>query len=530
MEQVKKHVKTLSYKTLLFILKLMNFLTLVLFWAGSLVLFSMFWLFETFAHVKLDELLYQISAPIEGTSNEMIQNYILTAFLPSIIMVVVAIVLIHFLKKKGRRVLRICMVFATVAMVAFSGTVMWERLDVKAYLSANESVESKAFIENNYVDPANVAITFPEQKRNLLLIYLESTEVTFTSSEYGGTFSENIIPELTNISLANENFSGGTGQLNGAIAMNGTTWTMGAMFATSSGLPLKTTLADPNKMENQDHFFSTTKTLGDILSENGYSNSLLIGSNAILGGRKLFYTEHGNYEMLDLEYMYANHKLPSDDYYVWWGYEDMYLYQFAQEKLTELGNAGQPFNLTMLTVDTHFEDGYVCALCGQEHGDNQYANVYSCASRQLSAFLNWCTQQPWYANTTIVITGDHPTMDSDFCMNVPYDYQRKVYTAYVNAAAINQRPDAYRTYTSFDTFPTIIASLGANIEGERLGLGTNLFSGMDTLTEEIGVDNENRQLMATSDFMTELANLVGGERVDMRNVMTNGGKSLVTEK
>ena len=118
MAQVKKHVKTLSYKTLLLILKIMNFLTLVLFWAGSLVLFSMFWLFETFPHVKLDELLYQINAPIEGTNSEMIQNYILTALIPSMIMVVVAIILIHFLKKNGRRALRTGMIFTAKQLPA----------------------------------------------------------------------------------------------------------------------------------------------------------------------------------------------------------------------------------------------------------------------------------------------------------------------------------------------------------------------------------------------------------------------------
>ena len=77
------------------------------------------------------------------------------------------------------------MIFATVWMVAFSGSVMYERLDVNAYLIANNE-ENKSFIEEYYVDPSDVTITFPEQKRNLLMIYLESTEVTFSSEEYGG--------------------------------------------------------------------------------------------------------------------------------------------------------------------------------------------------------------------------------------------------------------------------------------------------------------------------------------------------------
>lgn len=529
MAQVKKHIKTLSYKTLMLILKILNFLTLVLFWAGSLVLFSMFWLFKTFPHVKLDELLYQINAPIEGTNSEMIQDFILTALLPSILVVLVAVVLIHFLKKKGRRIFRTAMIFATAGMVGFSATVVYERLDVYAYMNANND-ENKEFIENYYVDPANVNITFPEQKRNLLMIYLESTELTFSSKEYGGAFDENIIPEMTNIGLNNETFSGSNTTLNGAYALSGTTWTIGAMFGSSSGLPLKIALKDGNSMDKQVQFFETTTVLGDILEQNGYHNTLLIGSDATFGGRRLYYSSHGNYEILDHPYMLSNHKLPSDNYSVWWGYEDMYLYQFAQEKLTELGNSGQPFNLTMLTVDTHFEDGYVCALCGQEHGADQYANVYSCASRQLGAFLDWCAQQPWYANTTIVITGDHPTMDSDFCKNVPSDYGRKVYTAYINAAAVNQMPESYRTYSTFDTFPTTIAALGAAIEGERLGLGTNLFSGAETLTEALGVEEENLKLMADSKFMEERANIVSDMLGKNEKMGNNGSVRTAVDK
>ena len=35
------------------------------------------------------------------------------------------------------------------------------------------------FIDDNYVDPSSVNITFPEQKRNLIYIFLESMEMTY---------------------------------------------------------------------------------------------------------------------------------------------------------------------------------------------------------------------------------------------------------------------------------------------------------------------------------------------------------------
>lgn len=158
----------------------------------------------------------------------------------------------------------------------------------------------------------------------------------------------------------------------------------------------------------------------------------------------------------------------------------------------------------MLTVDTHFEDGYVCRLCSDKYGDNQYANVMACSSRQVSEFVSWIQQQDFYENTTIVLVGDHPTMDNDFCNDVKVD--RKTYVAYINSATELNTTDGC-DYTTFDLFPTTIAALGVEIEGERLGLGTNLFSSVQTLTERFGKDKMIMELGYKSKLMENLANI-----------------------
>lgn len=95
----------------------------------------------------------------------------------------------------------------------------------------------------------------------------------------------------------------------------------------------------------------------------------------------------------DYDYAIENSKIPSD-YKVWWGYEDEKLFEFAKEKCTELSRQEEPFNLTMLTVDTHFEDGYMCEKCPNDYGD-QYANVMACSSKQVYEFIEWVKQQPF---------------------------------------------------------------------------------------------------------------------------------------
>ena len=51
-----------------------------------------------------------------------------------------------------------------------------------------------------------------------------------------------------------------------------------------------------------------------------------------------------------------------------------------------------------------------------------------------------------------------------------------------------------RTFTTVDLFPSILAAMGAEIEGERLGLGVNLFSEERTIPEKIGIDKFNDEL------------------------------------
>ena len=255
------------------------------------------------------------------------------------------------------------------------------------------------------MDPAETELTFPEQKRNLIYIFLESMETTYSSQEDGGAYDENYIPELTQIAMENEDFSGAGQELNGSYAMSYATWTVAGLFAQTSGLHLYLPI-DGNSMDTQENFLPDLTALGDILEDQGYNQTILFGSDGNFGGRSLYFSDHGNYSVKDWYYYKEIGKL-AQDYGVWWGYEDEKLFEYAKEELLSLASQDQPFNLSLLTADTHFEDGYVCELCGTEYGDNQYANVLACSSNQVSEFVSWIQQQDFYDNTTIVISGDH---------------------------------------------------------------------------------------------------------------------------
>ena len=471
---------------------------------ASLLAFSAKWMFKTWTNLTMDELVYHLTAPLEGTNTDMIKDYCNECAVPAILILGCILFVIAANRKHVGILKKIAIVcFAgAVAVTGITVGVTWNGLDVSNYMKGQSTYST--FIDDNYIDPSSVNITFPEQKRNLIYIFLESMEMTYADKENGGAFKQNVIPELTQLAQENEDFSGKSNKLNGGYSMPGTTWTMGAMFGQTSGVPLNTSI-DGNGMDTQDSFFPGITTLGDILQNEGYSQTLLIGSEATFGGRKLYFTDHGQYDIMDYDYAHDNGLIP-EDYKVWWGYEDEKLFGFAKEKLLELAQQDNPFNLTMLTVDTHFEDGYVCDICPDTFGDNQYANVMACSSRQVKEFVDWVQQQDFAADTTIVISGDHPTMDSDFCEDVDKDYERRVYTTYINAGAEKQT-NKKRNYTTFDNFPTTLAAMGVEIEGDRLGLGTNLYSTQQTLTERFGIEKEEKELKRKSKLLNQMAQI-----------------------
>ena len=469
-----------------------------------LICFSIKWMFDTWTNLSMEELVYHLTAPLEGTNEEMIWQYVRVCVVPTILIMAGISALVVFGRKKEKPYWRVIAGAVVISVLAQTCSVYgaWKKLDIGGYM-ANQG-EVSTFIDDNYVDPRSVEITFPEQKRNLIYIFLESMETTYADTENGGAFEKNVIPELTTLAQGNEDFSGKDDTtLNGGYSMPGTTWTMGAMFGQTSGLPLNISI-DGNDMDTQENFFPEIITIGDILESAGYSQTLMLGSDATFGGRRTYFTQHGNYNIKDYNYAIEQGWIP-EDYKVWWGYEDQKLFDYAKEELQNLAAGSEPFNLTLLTVDTHFEDGYPCEICPTTYGDNQYANVMACSSKQVDEFVKWIQQQDFYENTTIVISGDHPTMDSDFCEDVDEDYTRKVYTTYINAEedALSSR----RVYTTFDNFPTTLGALGVQIEGDRLGLGTNLFSSTQTLVERYGIDMEESELKKKSELIDKLADI-----------------------
>ena len=487
-------------KTVFFVLRTI-FLPL-LFSVISILIFVARYLQENFQGVPWGQLLYHLHTPLEGTGIDSIKEPLITGiviFAVSFLITLLFVLLLHR-KQKDRRFGLVWSVFALILLTP-NLVNFWIDFEIGDYLMFTS--QKSTIYEDYYVDARDTNLTFPETKRNLIYIFLESMELSYASKEVGGNMPENYIPEFTDLALNNITFSGDDSKLNGPYAVNGATFTMGGLVAQTSGVPLNENIVSNSTLNStwssENNYLPGVYAIGDILQDQGYNQMFMIGSDGNFAGRSSYFNGHGNYKVFDY-YSAVDAGYIDNDYYVWWGYEDSKLIEYAKTELTDLASKGEPFNFTMLTADTHFVNGYYCDLCRDEFS-LQYSDVAACSSRQITSFLSWIREQDFYDNTTIVLCGDHCTMDSVYLEKTnTKDFDRRMYFTIVNPDPSVSYTNTYRKFTSLDIYPTTLAAMGVTIPGDRLGLGTNLFSDTSTLAEIYGMDDLNTELLKDSKF------------------------------
>lgn len=441
------------------------------------------WLNGFYGHTTGDEKMFHLLVPLDGVNSDCYYSYFFKAVVPSII---IGILILIFRRKKLSKYIYIPMVVISFLFGIYN-------LDLYTYILNN--VKTSQFIEENYVNPNEVEIEFSE-KKNLLYIMLESTENTYSSTKYGGSMKNNLIPNLTELALDNVSFSN-TKNLGGALYLEGSNFTVASMMAQTTGMPMKVGYSKKGVIDFSEFYLGTA--LGDILDDAGYKNYIIMGSDSKYGARDKLFSKH-HYEVSDVNTAIKSKKMSEEDI-VWWGYSDKDLFKYAKEDLKEISKNDEPFNYTMLTVDTHFEDGYLDKDCDVKY-DDQYSNVISCSDSRIYEFLEWVKEQDFYEDTVVVLVGDHLSMDQDFFDDVGSDYVRTTYNVFLNVDEddVNMKN---REFGQYDMFPTTISAIGGEIEGERLALGTNLFSDKETLMEEYGYDYVRDELNKRSEFYNQ---------------------------
>ena len=312
-----------------------NLFILSLIFLSAFIVLSIYWIRITTGNLTLEQLIFHLLVPVKGTNMGMIWDYARWTFLRVLGITTIAGIIIFLFEKivklRKKTIKKILYTFSKITLLASIITVLFM---VNAFAFVKNQITASSLIEKEYVDPEKANITFPEQKQNLIYIYLESLENTYTSTENGGIYNEDRMPELTQLAKENISFSN-TDKLGGALDLKGSNWTIAAMVSHTAGVPLKITIGD-NDYGNHSTFLPGSYSLGEILEKNGYKNYLLLGSVADFGGRKAYFESHGNYEIWDFDVAKAQGRITEEEE-VWWGYSDSNLFKFAKEQLTKIG-------------------------------------------------------------------------------------------------------------------------------------------------------------------------------------------------
>jgi phosphoglycerol transferase len=260
---------------------------------------------------------------------------------------------------------------------------------------------------------------------------------------------------------------------------------MGGLVSTQCGIPLKgagsaTGSITGNQLGNGlDTFLGGATCIGDVLDEHGYKNVFLGGADASFAAKETFLGTHGYSEQKDLSDWRAAGE-PEKNFSPDWGLSDKSLMAHAEEEIDELHaeaeRTGQPFNLSMLTLDTH-EPAHVFDYCKV---DTQQAmtSVFSCSTTQVAGFVDHMKEKGYLDDTAVVIMGDHLKIlgaGDPFREQLDGHPNRTIFNRiWIPGADSNSklRPGV----DQLNMYPTVLEAAGLTLEDHEAGLGVSAFS------------------------------------------------------
>ncbi|MDR2213577.1 MAG: sulfatase-like hydrolase/transferase [Pseudomonadales bacterium] len=307
--------------------------------------------------------------------------------------------------------------------------------------------------------------------KNLVLIYLESLEATyFDQDRFGG----DLLPHLRQWQSEALRFTD-------LLQADGTGFTMGGIVASQCGTPLLfEVMPNGNDLLNNG-MLNRVACLGDILAAAGYQQTFLGGASLDFAGKGRFLEQHHYDAVLGREAL--QERLVDTDYQTGWGLYDDSLFGFAWDEFEQLAATGEPFNLTLLTLDTHHPEGHPSRSCAPFPAtDNSILNAVYCSDQLLNDFLERLRAHPAWNNTVVALVSDHYAMRNDAQFYYPPFEERRLLFMLLNAGISGENA---RTGTLMDLAPTLLDVLGVRHNQAFLAGGDLLRDGAAPSWEEL---------------------------------------------
>jgi len=336
------------------------------------------------------------------------------------------------------------------------------QIDLKNYI---KSFFGKDQFTISYFDPNEIKFLAPKNQMNLILIYVESLEAAPRDPRLYGS---NLLKPLDNID--------GQDILH-FPQVPGTEWTMAGMVASQCAIPLK-----PFYVKNlSDSFFPGLVCLGDVLQRFDYEQYFFTANDLRFGNRDTFYKMHGYKHLFGKDQWKEMGVDPN--LFNGWGdglHDDTLLDEVKKIILANHANKTK-YNMTILTTDTHFSNGYQSPRCELDERSSGFKGAYKCSAKIIAHFIKDLQSHHVLDNTLLIIMGDHLFMTLPTQVKF-FPEPRNVYFKIVqNGGKLRSR----NKMNHFDVAPTILDIMGfLNQSNSKFGLGISLFSDLDDKTYE----------------------------------------------
>lgn len=366
--------------------------------------------------------------------------------------------------------------------------------------SAAIVTDDGAWLDRRYMPPPTGEL---QNAPNLLVIYLESIERTYSNEIFGDAYAE--LDALGEQGIVFE----------GVRQMENTGWTMAGMIASQCGVPLMPAgLLHDSQFEPLSKVVPGVDCLGDVLAEQGYRLSYLGGASTQFAGKGLFYRGHQFNTVKGREDLEP--QLDDPDYVNSWGLYDDTLYDITAEEIRRLDSEDDgPWGVVNLSLAGHAPHGFPSQTCIDRQGEFDGQDIlYSveCSAWLAKDLIERLESEGLLDNTLVVVLSDHLTMRvSVWDQLTALDRDNTLIMLGDNIEPQRIQRDA----TMLDVFPTLLDALGFELEENRAGLGASLLSDKPTLVEVHGLNVLNERLREETALQHRLWDGITPQRIDV---------------
>ncbi len=262
-------------------------------------------------------------------------------------------------------------------------------LDYRQFYLTHPEARAEEFVHKTYGSTADnlhtVTAEGPEQRRNIVLITIESMSASFMA-HFGNT--DNISPVLD--SLYDRGMAFDRLYATGNRTVRG----LEAVTLSLPPCPGQSIIKRPNN--------GGMHSVGALLRDKGYNVRYFYGGNSYFDNMRTFFSGNG-YQIVD-QTDYTPEEITFANI---WGVCDEDAYRKVIRTLNDDAQRGEPFFAHVMTVSNHRPYTYPAGKIRIPNDSKSRAGGVMYSDYALGQFFAEASRQPWFANTIFLITADH---------------------------------------------------------------------------------------------------------------------------